>query len=194
MKSFYSSERLCEYYSTMLHMVESEYGDQITESNTYKRSELRYRLRKFISISEQLKKNGYQYILVSKEIEYIYQIFACGLTYIGRSKDPFKRFGEHFTRSGCSSSIVVESAIDNNVIPQLEVIDICAMGSTAVEAYWIGNSDCVNSQKYKLKRLDLKNSPNSYKCVVARQKLGIEPYKFNSLYNLNSKKFLDFSS
>jgi hypothetical protein len=195
-KRLYSSERLYEYYSSILHMAESDYGDQITKSNKYKSSELRYRLRKFVSISEELKKNGYSFIVVNKEVEYIYQIFACGLIYVGRSRDPFKRFGEHLTGSGsgCSSSVIVESAIDNNVAPELKVIDICEVGSTAVEAYWIGSSNCVNSQQYKSKELDFKNSPSSYKCVVARQKLGIEPYEFSSLYNLDGKKILDICS
>lgn len=181
----YSKERRHEYYSSILEMVESQYGEGITESRKYIHSEWRYRLRKFIYISEELKKNGYSFVISNEEIEYIYKMSACGMNYIGKTKDPFKRFVEHMTSTDCSSSLVIDSAIDNNIVPKLEVIDICEAKATAVEAYWIGSLNCINKQTYKKKRYELEKSPNSYKCVVARKRLGIEPFEFDVLKNID---------
>jgi hypothetical protein len=180
----YSKEHRTNYYEAVLQMEKSIYGDGITESRRYQLSELRYRLRKLCSISEDLKKAGYNFIIVQEEVEYIYNFSACGLNYIGKTKDPFQRFGRHITDPTISSALVAESAIDNSIVPLLEVIDICAVGEVAVEAYWINNFNCVNTQKYKLKKYELQKSPYSHKCVIARQKLGIEPFEFSSLINL----------
>jgi hypothetical protein len=165
----------------MLNMADSVYGETVVNS-TYYLSELRYRVREYIKISDDLKEMGYHFILIGQGVEFIYKMYACGILYIGKTKDPFKRFGEHVINSTNSAMAVVSAAIDNMVVPRMEVIDLCEEKCTEVESFWIIDSDCVNTARYKNKYKGFVTNPQNFKCVTARKKLGVEPYHFEKMH------------
>jgi hypothetical protein len=98
---------------------------------------LRYCGRNMICLSDTLQRLGYQYIQADTH-RYIYALEACGYMYIGATKDPFARFVDHIISSQCSSVILIAAAIDNNLVPRMEVVDVTdEESSNGIEGFWI---------------------------------------------------------
>jgi hypothetical protein len=100
-------------------------------------SALRYCGKAMVFLSNCLENQGYRYIQ-SDTHRYIYKLEVCGYSYIGATKDPFARYVAHLMDSQTSSVILVAAAIDNGVVPRMEIIDITdEYSSKGIEGFWI---------------------------------------------------------
>ena len=149
--------------------------------------ELRYRGRQMVFLSDALKLQGYEYIQPDIR-RYIYKLEACGYVYIGQTKDPFARFVDHLIDSQTSSVILVTAAIDNNLVPRMEVIDITDdVSSNAIEGFWIRYAkwkgyDVVNAiqNNDELARF-VESQGDGFKSVIASKIMGYPSATFPSL-------------
>jgi hypothetical protein len=176
----YGCERRRDFFWEILQCSESVYG--LTDSYRYQFSEFRYRLHNHIVLSDQLKQRGYKYIVRHPGIEFVYRLEACGLRYVGKTVDPYGRYFSHITGESCSSIHVMTAAMDNRVIPKMEIIDFCDKKSVSfVENFWMTRLECVNSVRKKNWREEFDKKPATFKSVMAHQLLGFESHHFSQL-------------
>ena len=106
----------------------------------------------YVYLSNGLKKHGITNIggLDLLDKTYIYRLYACDMTYVGKTNDPLKRFVEHIRDSKASAGYLVETAMDNRIVPRLQVIDVTnANDAPFIEAYWINALKTVNASRLK---------------------------------------------
>ena len=154
----------------------------IPNTRKYSRAEVRYRIRDCVGLSDELKEMGYSFIIQLQNIEYIYHHSACGINYIGRTKDPFAKYRDHIIGANSTSGAVIVAAIDIQLVPAMKVIDITEASTGAgVEGYWMTQMECVNYQRNASQLAAFIESPNPHSCVQARINLGHPPSVFKEL-------------
>src|SRR5581483_8200127 len=147
---------------------------------------LRYCGRKMVSLTDPMRRLGYQYTQADTH-SYIYALEACGYMYIGATKDPYARFVDHIISSQCSSVILVAAAIDNNVIPRMEVVDVIDdESSNGIEGFWIRYSSLkvchvVNSMHNSDEFARLMKDADAFRSVVAHRIMGYPAATFPAL-------------
>jgi hypothetical protein len=113
---------------------------------------------------------------------------ACGYTYIGQTRDPFSRFVDHLISSQTSCSILVTAAIDNGVVPRMEIVDVTnEQSSNAIEGFWIRYAqwkgfDLVNSHHNiaEFARF-VESHGDGFRSVIASRIMGYQAATFPSL-------------
>lgn len=147
---------------------------------------LRYCGRRMVCLSDTLRMIGYLYIQADTH-RYIYALEACGYMYVGATKDPFARYVDHIISSQCSSVILVAAAIDNNVVPRMEVVDVTDEESAhGIEGFWIRylswkGHHVVNSMENNDEFARLLKDASSFKSVVAHRIIGYPAATFPAL-------------
>jgi hypothetical protein len=161
-------------------------GGRRCHSRTFAQ-ELRYCGKEMVVLSDSLKRKGYEYIQADTH-KYIYKMEACGYTYIGATKDPFGRYVDHLVNSQTSSVIVVAAAIDNNLVPCIEIVDITDdKSSNGIEGFWIRyskykNWDVVNTIRNndEFARF-VEQKGDGFRSVIASKIMGYEATVFPAL-------------
>ena len=146
--------------------------------------ELRYRGRQMVFLSDALKAQGYQYIQADSH-RYIYRLAACGYTYIGQTNDPFARYVDHLISTETSCVVLATAAIDNGLVPRMEIVDITdETSSNGVEGFWIRyakwkKGDVVNviQNNDEFARFVEQNG-DGFRSVIASQIMGYEASTF----------------
>lgn len=148
--------------------------------------ELRYCGRQMVVLSEPLRRLGYTYIQADTH-KYIYKLEACGYVYIGVTADPFARYVDHLVYSRSSSVILIAAAIDNNLVPLLEIIDITdEQSSNGIEGFWIRylswkRCHVVNSAQNIEELARFVKSSGGFRSVIANRLMGYEAATFPAL-------------
>ena len=107
--------------------------------------------------------------------------------YIALTKDPYARFVDHIISSQCSSVILVAAALDNNVIPRMEVVDITdEESSNGIEGFWIRylswkGFHVVNSMRNTDEVARFVNNGSGFTSVVANRLMGYQSTSFPAL-------------
>lgn len=172
-----------KYFQEILQCAFPEYVKEATALQKAHNSQIRSVLRNFVFLSSELKQLEYSFSRPCKNIKYIYRLEACNLRYIGQTNDPLERFTNHIGgNDNKGSGILVQSAMDNNLVPQMEILDICDDRSKfAIEGYWMSQFECVNKQR----NLDHLNAflkePEKFRSVVAHRLMGKQPTEFKEL-------------
>lgn len=125
----------------------------------------------YVSLSNGLKKRGITNIGGLKLLDktYIYRLCACDMTYVGKTNDPLQRFGQHILRSEASAGYLIETAMDNWVVPRLQVIDVTsAKDAPFIEAYWISALKTVNASRLKARFREYQANPTEYESIICR--------------------------
>jgi len=147
---------------------------------------LHYCGRKMVFLSDTLRSLGYEYIQADTH-RYIYALEACGFMYIGASKDPYARFVDHIISSQSSSVILVAAAIDNNVVPGMQVVDVTdEESSNGIEGFWIRYSSLkgchvINSKENNDEFARLMKDADAFRSVVAHRIMGYPAATFPAL-------------
>lgn len=170
----YAKEQRARFWWDLLECRDSQYGLEKT-SWRYRAGEFRYAIRNYVSISPELLEFGMTTIVPEDDKVFVYRVSGCGMTYVGQTGDPYKRYCEHLTESVNSISPLIEAAIDNNVSPTMTVIDVCADScKLAVEGFWIRWTmpDCLNIAGNETETDAFLRDPESYECAVAKRIVG----------------------
>jgi len=122
-----------------------------------------------VKLSDDLIAAGHDCIVMRPDVRYVYQLEACGLRYIGQTKDPLQRYECHLCKDESASVLVVTAAIDNNVAPTMTVLDITdQMSALVVEAFWINRLTCVNKTCSESQYKKWLKDSSKYNCVIAK--------------------------